>query len=129
MTSRPPTPEPEPLEPAEPATNVVLPLFEPLPAPEPPIPPLQLPPFEPLLLPESPHTPLREWFTFAIALVLTGGFVAIIVIIVSTWTVRIIATDDVVKLLTTVSGIMSGLVGAVAGYYFRGREEAARRGG
>ena len=89
------------------------------------------PSFEPFHLPRPPGTPVREWFTFVIALTLVLAFVLIIATIVLTWTFSNIAhvsVDDVVKLLATVSGVMAGLVGAVAGYYFRGREEAARRG-
>jgi len=96
----------------------------------PPIQPLPLPTPEPLPLPIIPPSPRREWFTFGIALTLTGGFVLIIIIPTLVWTIWNVpgaSVDDIVKLLTTVSGIMAGLVGAVAGYYFRGREEAARR--
>lgn len=86
---------------------------------------------EPLILPRPPQTPTREWFTFAIALALVLAFVGIIAVVVLAWVltnVNELSLDDVIRLLITVSGIMAGLVGAVAGYYFRGREEAARRG-
>lgn len=88
-----------------------------------------------LILPVPRRDPVKERFTFIIALVLVVAFVAVIASIIVVWAISkavnsipAISADDVVKLLTTVSGIMAGLVGAVAGYYFRGREEAARRG-
>lgn len=83
----------------------------------------------PETLPSPPRAPIREWFTFVIALALVGAFVVIIGAIVLAWIFKAgVSADDIVKVLTTVSGIMAGLVGAVTGYYFRGRVEAARRG-
>lgn len=83
---------------------------------------------EPLPLPTPPPSPHRETLTFVIALTLVLAFVLIVGTIVLAWAAGAASADDAIKLLTTVSGIMAGLVGAVAGYYFRGREEAARRG-
>ena len=87
------------------------------------------------MLPVPTPAPAREKFTFVIALIFVCAYVVIIAGIVLAWAISKVAdsipdisADDVVKMLTTVSGILAGLVGAVAGYYFRGREEAARRG-
>jgi membrane associated rhomboid family serine protease len=102
-----------------------MPSEEPLPAPGLPRPIAET---EPLLLRTSPSSPRREFLTFVIALTLVLAFVLIVGIIVLAWVFGATSADDAIKLLTTVSGIMAGLVGAVAGYYFRGREEAARRG-
>lgn len=90
--------------------------------------PRLIPEAEPLLAPTPPPSPRREFLTFVIALTLVLAFVLIVGTIVLAWVFGATSADDAIKLLTTVSGIMAGLVGAVAGYYFRGREEAARRG-
>jgi hypothetical protein len=34
-----------------------------------------------------------------------------------------LAIDDVLKILTTTAGVLSGVVGAVVGFYFRGERE------
>lgn len=41
------------------------------------------------------------------------------VIIIVGWLWKRIAIDDVLKVLTTTAGMLSGIVGAVVGFYFR----------
>jgi ABC-type xylose transport system permease subunit len=49
------------------------------------------------------------------------GFLGIIATIVFIgWLWKRIAIDDVLKILTTTTGMLSGIVGAVVGFYFRG---------
>lgn len=101
---------------------------QPPPAPELPRPIAEA---EELLLPTPPSSPRREFFTFVIALSLVLAFVLIVGVPALVWTIWNVpgaSVDEIVKLVTTVSSIMAGLVGAVAGYYFRVREEATRRG-
>lgn len=59
----------------------------------------------------------RGW----IALLLVVGFLVLVALPVVAWLLGA-ETDGAVKLLTTVSSILSGIVGAVVGYYFRARQ-------
>jgi hypothetical protein len=45
------------------------------------------------------------------------------VIVVVGWMWLQLAIDDVLKILTTTAGVLSGVVGAVVGFYFRGERE------
>jgi len=48
------------------------------------------------------------------------GFLALLaVIIIFGWLWKGVAIDDTLKVLTTTAGMLSGIVGAVVGFYFR----------
>ena len=48
------------------------------------------------------------------------GFLGILaLIIIVGWLWKRIAIDEVLKVLTTTAGMLSGIVGAVVGFYFR----------
>ena len=44
------------------------------------------------------------------------------VIVLAGWMWLRLGIDDVLKILTTTAGVLSGVVGAVVGFYFRGEE-------
>ncbi|OHB85422.1 MAG: hypothetical protein A3J73_07280 [Planctomycetes bacterium RIFCSPHIGHO2_02_FULL_38_41] len=50
-----------------------------------------------------------------------GGFLGILgLIIIFGWLICKHPIDDVIKVLTTTAGVLSGVVGAIVGFYFRG---------
>jgi len=52
------------------------------------------------------------------------GFLSILAtIIIVGWLWKRILIDDVLKILTTTAGVLSGVVGAVVGFYFRGDDK------
>jgi TRAP-type C4-dicarboxylate transport system permease small subunit len=55
-----------------------------------------------------------------IAWIAIGGlFVTLLVIIIGGWLISGKTIDDTLKVLTTAMGILTGMVGAIIGYYFR----------
>jgi hypothetical protein len=65
----------------------------------------------------------REDTRKRIAIISIGVFFAIIVLIVfGGWILLNANIDDIIKLLTAVSGVLSGIVGAIIGFYFRSEE-------
>jgi hypothetical protein len=51
------------------------------------------------------------------------GFLGLLVVIViGGWMWLQLGIDDVLKVLTTTAGVLSGVVGAVVGFYFRGED-------
>lgn len=51
------------------------------------------------------------------------GFLALLAtIIIVGWLWKRIPIDDVLKILSTTAGVLSGVVGAVVGFYFRGND-------
>ena len=51
---------------------------------------------------------------------LFGYLLILSTIIVVGWLWKRIVIDDVLKILTTTAGVLSGVVGAVIGFYYRG---------
>ena len=52
------------------------------------------------------------------------GFLTLLAtVVIVGWLWRRIAIDDVLKVLTTTAGMLSGIVGAVVGFYFRGDDK------
>ena len=50
-----------------------------------------------------------------------GGFLGILsLIVIVGWIILRLPVDDVLKVLSTTAGVLSGIVGAVIGFYFRG---------
>lgn len=65
----------------------------------------------------------REDTRKKIAYVSVGAFFFIIaIVVVGGWMILGANIDDIIKLLTAVSGVLSGIVGAIVGFYFRGDE-------
>ena len=54
---------------------------------------------------------------------LIGFFGLLASIIIVGWLFRTIAIDDVIKVLTTTAGVLSGVVGAIVGFYFHSEGE------
>ena len=53
-----------------------------------------------------------------------GGFLGLLgVIIIVGWMILKSSVDDTLKILTTTAGVLSGVVGAVVGFYFRGEDK------
>jgi hypothetical protein len=50
---------------------------------------------------------------------LFGFLILIAVIILFGWLYKGVAIEDTLKVLTTTAGMLSGIVGAVVGFYFR----------
>ncbi|HKZ81403.1 MAG TPA: hypothetical protein VJ793_01865 [Anaerolineae bacterium] len=58
----------------------------------------------------------RTW----IAYIAIGGFlVLVLVILLGGWVLRGLPTTEVLQVISTVSGVFGGLVGAAIGFYFR----------
>jgi hypothetical protein len=53
---------------------------------------------------------------------LYGFLLLLATIIIGGWLWRRINIDEVTKILTTTSSVLSGVVGAVVGFYFRGED-------
>ena len=52
-----------------------------------------------------------------------GGFLILLLLIIGVgWLALRLPVDDVLKVLTATSGVLSGIVGAIVGFYFRGEE-------
>lgn len=52
-----------------------------------------------------------------------GGFLALLgLIVVVGWLVLKLPVDDMLKVLTATAGVLSGVVGAIVGFYFRGED-------
>lgn len=67
---------------------------------------------------------VREGTRKIMAYIALGGFMGVItVIIVGGWMYLNREMDDVIKVLTTTAGVLSGVVGAVVGFYFRGEDK------
>ena len=65
----------------------------------------------------------REDTRKKIAYASIGAFFTIIaIVIIGGWLFLGTSIDDTIKLLTAVSGVLSGIVGAIVGFYFRGDE-------
>ena len=86
----------------------------------------ELGPILPLAADYLPHTPLPpiERVRFHIAVGVLIGFATFIAIPLVIWSVSVfvtenrVMTDDIIRMVTTLSAATSGLVGAVVGYYF-----------
>jgi hypothetical protein len=51
-----------------------------------------------------------------------GGYVGLLgFIVLAGWIVLRLPIDDVLKILTTLAGVLSGVVGAIVGFYFRSK--------
>ncbi len=66
--------------------------------------------------------------TFLLAMTLIAAFVILLFLITGTWVISVLwdlglPVDEATEMITTISAVMSGLVGAVAGYYFRVKQE------
>lgn len=62
----------------------------------------------------------REFTRTALALGSLGGLLLLLVIILLGWIYLHLPIDDVLKVLTTTAGVLTGIVGAIIGFYFRG---------
>ncbi|MGC2237210.1 MAG: hypothetical protein WA584_13680 [Pyrinomonadaceae bacterium] len=52
-----------------------------------------------------------------------GGFLGILVlVIIIGWAILKAPVDEVLKIITTIAGILGGVVGAIIGFYFRSKE-------
>ena len=69
---------------------------------------------------ESIREETRKWVAY---IALVGFFVILATILVGWLTLRF-PIDDVLKVLTTTASILSGVVGAVIGFYFRGSDNS-----
>ena len=66
--------------------------------------------------------------TFRLAMTLIAAFVFLLFLITATWLISVLwdlglPVAEATEMITTISAVMSGLVGAVAGYYFRVKQE------
>jgi hypothetical protein len=53
-----------------------------------------------------------------------GGFLGLLALIVFVgWIMLKLPIEDVLKVLSTTAGVLSGVVGAVVGFYFRGEDK------
>lgn len=67
----------------------------------------------------------REQTRTKIALIALYGYIGLLtVIIIIGWWILKLNIDDVLKILTAVAGILSGIVGAIIGFYFRDKEDS-----
>lgn len=66
----------------------------------------------------------REQTRTRIAYIALYGYIGLltIIIIIGWWYLRL-QIDDVLKILTAVAGILSGIVGAIIGFYFRDQQK------
>jgi len=65
----------------------------------------------------------REESRRYIAYLAIGSFLALLaVIIVVGWIVLNLPVDDVLKVITAIASVLSGVVGAVVGFYFRSED-------
>ena len=51
-----------------------------------------------------------------------GGFLGILVLVIIIGAILKSPVDEVLKLITTIAGILGGVVGAIVGFYFRSKE-------
>lgn len=66
----------------------------------------------------------REETRTRIAYIALGVYaLTILLVIIVGWAAGKGTLDDTIKILTTVTSILSGIVGAIVGFYFRGKEE------
>lgn len=66
----------------------------------------------------------RERTRTRIAFIALYSYIGLLtLIIVIGWWILHLGIDDVLKILTAVAGILSGIVGAIIGFYFRDKEE------
>lgn len=66
---------------------------------------------------------VRERTRTIIAYVAVGVFFGLVVLIVLLgWGLLRTNIEDIVKLLSAVSGVLSGIVGAIVGFYFRSED-------
>lgn len=66
----------------------------------------------------------RETTRTNLAYISLGGYVLILFVILLVGRNALNGKiDDVLKVLTTVSSILGGIVGAIIGFYFRGRDD------
>ena len=70
---------------------------------------------------ETTREGMRKWIAYT-ALVAFFGLIAFVIIVAWVW--RAMAIDDVIKILTTTAGVMSGVVGAIVGFYFHSERES-----
>ena len=58
-----------------------------------------------------------------IAYTALGGFLGLLILVVIVgWAILKTPVDEVLKILTTIAGILGGIVGAIVGFYFRAKE-------
>lgn len=60
---------------------------------------------------------VREWIAIG---AIAGFFIIILVIVIWGWLGSNKSVDETLKVLTTTAGLLSGIVGAIIGFYFRG---------
>lgn len=66
----------------------------------------------------------REQTRTRIAYIALYGYMGLLsIIIIIGWWILHLQIDDVLKILTTVAGILSGIVGAIIGFYFRDQQK------
>ena len=62
----------------------------------------------------------RKWIAYG---ALAGYFLLLGIIVINGWLLVKNSVDDVLKILTTTAGVLSGVVGAVVGFYFRSEDK------
>ena len=66
----------------------------------------------------------REQTRTRIAYIALYGYIGLLtIILVIGWWILALPIDDVLKILTAVAGILSGIVGAIIGFYFRDQQK------
>ena len=71
---------------------------------------------------EAKREETRKW----IAYIALGGFFFLLgLIIIFGWLVKGGSIEDITQILTTTSGVLSGIVGAIVGFYFRETKDSA----
>jgi hypothetical protein len=71
---------------------------------------------------EEEREQTRKWITY----VSLGGYLALLtIIIVLGWLILNLEVEIVLKVLTTTAGILSGIVGAIVGFYFRDQQSSS----
>ena len=66
----------------------------------------------------------REETRTRIAYIALYGYIGLLVLIILVgWWILRLQIDDVLKILTATAGILSGIVGAIIGFYFKGSDE------
>lgn len=79
-----------------------------------------------ILIPKQPGVDAgekRENARRNIAYGAIGAFLLFLFIPLLFWAVGLIKLDDAVKMITTIAGVLAGIVGAIVGFYFRQEEQ------